>query len=131
MSSDESDRGAHVSSEDNLLRVIVQRRWWNPETKQLSSAIFGFRKFSAFLSSMDNGQSLLTDFTSGSGVVEFNCGVARELGFDARHEPENGNDAHAHVYCELASGKRKKQARKLVHASVIKVEPSFSPDLTE
>lgn len=53
----------------------------------------------------------------------FNCGVARELGFDTRDEPDENfpeNKAHAHVYCVHKHDKRKKQAKKLAEkASLI------------
>lgn len=52
-------------------------------------------------------------------IVEFNCGEARNLGFDTRDERDEiapENLAHAHVYCELGPSRRKKQAKKLALA---------------
>ncbi len=47
-------------------------------------------------------------------MVSFNCGQARDLGFDARHEPERNNPAHAHLYCDGTPAKqRKKNAQRL------------------
>jgi hypothetical protein len=54
-------------------------------------------------------------------LVEFNCGKAREIGFETRDELDPNkpdNKAHAHVYFleyhELGKNGRKKKARRLV-----------------
>ena len=61
------------------------------------------------------------------GMVSFNCGQARALGFNAIHEPEYGNPAHAHLYCDAAARpkERKKNAQKLARLCAIVVPPRF------
>ncbi len=116
-------RGPEVSGQEALLRGIFHPNWWDPDSKCLSSGVFGFPKFSAFVESLTDTYDLLQSFPDGSGTIRFNAGAARELGFDARHEPEEGNDAHANVYCDLSSSQRKKRARKLVEASQLIAAP--------
>lgn len=118
-------RGPQVSADEALFRGIVRPEWWDPEDGHLSSGIFGFPKFSAYIESMTDEDTLLRRFPEGSGLVEFNCGTARKLGFDARQEPEHGDEAHANIYCELSSNKRKKHARKLVEASTVTKKPDI------
>ncbi len=64
---------------------------------------------------------------SNGGMVSFNCGHARALGFDARHEPENDNPAHAHLYCDVAARpkERKKNAQRLARICAIVIQPRF------
>jgi hypothetical protein len=65
---------------------------------------------------------------SGRGVVSFRCGIAREIGFDARDEPDPDapdNPAHAHLYCDHSVSQRKKLARKLVVHCRTEIEPVF------
>ena len=76
---------------------------------------------------MDTTQAAsLSHFEPGSGLVQFNCGVARSFGFDARHEPEDGNNAHSHVYSEHGSSQRKKKAKLLAEQSTVLVEPNIA-----
>ena len=60
----------------------------------------------------------------GNGVVAFNAGEARSLGFSAHHEPEDGNEAHANVYCDHPEKERKRQARKLAALCQVRCLPS-------
>jgi len=128
----ESSRGPEVPSEDNLLRAIVRPEWWNADEDRVSSGILSHRKFSAFIESrmppdhplhaLPNGSG---QFPDGAGVLKFNCGEARKHEFDARHEPEDGDDAHANVYCDLNSNQRKKRIKKLLDATttIVTAEP--------
>ena len=61
-------------------------------------------------------------------MLSFNCGRARALGFDARHEPENDNPAHAHLYCDCTAipKERKKNAQRLARICAVIVQPRFS-----
>lgn len=120
---DEPALGPPVPDDEHLLRGIVRAEWWDPETGHLSSAIFGFPRFSAFIAAIRTEAELLQRFRVGSGIVRFHCGTARSLGFDARHEPEHGDDAHANVYCGLGSAQRKRHARALVESAQITTEP--------
>jgi hypothetical protein len=116
---DESSHGPPVADDEHLLRGILRAEWWDSESGHLSSAIFGFPRFSAFIASMRSEEELLQRFRPGSGIVRFHCGTARLLGFDARHEPEQGDDAHANVYCNLKSSQRKRHARMLVESAQV------------
>ena len=62
------------------------------------------------------------------GIVSFNCGRARSVGFDARHEldpqyPEN--NAHANVSYRGSSGRRKRDAKALAEMCVTVHKPRF------
>ncbi len=49
-------------------------------------------------------------------IVSFACGQARELGFDARREPDEiypENTAHAHVYYDGSTSDLKRSAKRL------------------
>ena len=62
------------------------------------------------------------------GIVPFNCGYARSLGFDARQELDElfpGNKAHAHVYYDGGKSSRKKNARRLASQCRVIVQPDF------
>jgi len=86
-----------------------------------SSAMFHEPKFSADLERLADADELARRWNGGNGIVAFNCGIAREFGFDTRHEPEPFgmdlsaiNDAHCNVYCDIAGDNaRKKKARSL------------------
>ena len=120
----ESSRGPEVPPHEDLLRVILHPYWWDPKDCHVSSAIFGFPKFSAFIASMTTEEALLKRFRSGSGMLKFNCGVARRHGFDAHHEPEQDDNAHANVY---RINKSKKHARELLRetSTIITVKPDI------
>jgi hypothetical protein len=123
---DASSRGPEVPSHEDLLRGIVRPEWWDPHEEHLSSAIFAFPKVSAFIVSMFQGDPL-AKFPVGSGLLKLNTGVARALGFDARHEPEECEQAHANIYCDLNSNQRKKRAKRLIddNATVVTVKPDL------
>jgi hypothetical protein len=62
------------------------------------------------------------------GIVSFNCGEARSLGFDARHEPDPDypeNNAHANVYYDGSDSSRKRTAKKLAERCRTRHRPSF------
>jgi hypothetical protein len=115
-------RGPPVDDAEQLLRVIGVE-WWLAAEGRVSSAAFSWPKFSVDRASMTTPEATLARFSPGSGIAEFNCGGARNLGFDTRAEPENGNDAHAHVYCDHPNNKRKAAARKLAEACIIRRVP--------
>ena len=118
--------GPEVPAGETLLRAITRPEWWDPEERHLSSAAFSRPKFSAsILSKLDDENEMLERFQQGTGLARFNCGEARELGFDARHEPEEDHDDHANVYStDLNGSQRKKLARKLVEAAKIARDPN-------
>lgn len=120
---DEPSRGPEVPPHEDLLRCIFRPEFWDPDGDYVSPAIFGFDKFSAFIASLTSELGVLQRFPEGCGMLKFNSGVARQLGFDARHEPENSVDAHANVY----RTRRKGQARRLMEAETTAV--TVKPDI--
>lgn len=120
-----ADPGPPVPAEDILHRVIVPAAAavWFPNGV-LSSAAFSFPVFSADIARLSTVGQTLARWPAGSAVAAFNCGEARAIGFDARHEPEHGNDAHANVYCDGPGGERKRRARRLAAACSIVAPPA-------
>jgi len=116
--------GPPVPPDDTLHRVIVPAAAavWFPNGV-LSSAAFSFPVFSVDISRLATVEQTLSRWPAGSAVVAFNCGEARALGFDARHEPEHGNDAHANVNCGFPNNERKRRARQLAATCSIVVPP--------
>lgn len=120
--------GPHVPDGDDLYRVITNSNWWKTDTDSPSSAAFSYPVFSADIASKSSPKKTLCRFQPGSGLVRFNCGEARVIGFDPREEPDPRcpeNLAHANVYTEAGSSQRKKKARKLAQACHLIVPPSF------
>jgi hypothetical protein len=93
-------------------------------------AAFAHPFFSVDIASIAGSpQFTLGHLPVGSGLVSFNCGTAKALGFIARHELDSAhrdNAAHANVYCSLPQKQRKKAAQKLAQTCVVLVEPSLS-----
>lgn len=118
-------RGPAVPDTDTLYRVILPKAAavWFPDGV-LSSAAFNYPVFSTDAASLSTAEQTLARWEPGSIVIAFNCGEARALGFDARFEPEQGNDAHANVYCDHPPKERKRRARQLAEkAQIITVPP--------
>lgn len=122
-----ADRGPPVPDDDTLHRVITPTAAavWFPNGV-LSSAAFSFPVFSVDIARLSSAEQTLSRWPAGSGIVAFDCGQARQLGFDARHEPEHGNDAHANVYNDFPANERKRRARQLAAACVVVAAPNPS-----
>ncbi len=125
----ENARGPSVDVAENLYRAITCSEWWKAELRQPSSAAFNYPKFSVDIASRCTVEEALARRRKpGCGLVRFNCGAARELGFDARDELDPDfpdNETHANVYCDFGSKRRKKRARELAsHCDTIRT-PSF------
>lgn len=121
-------RGPQVPDGDHLYRVITTSDWWKAATDTPSSAAFKHPSFSADIASKSSPKKTLDRFDIGSGLVSFNCGDARVIGFDSREEPDPEfpkNLAHANVYNDAGSSERKRRARKLAEACRLVVRPSF------
>jgi len=126
--------GLEVDQVDDLFRCITTPDWWVAEEGRPSSAAFKQPNFSADMASVaKTPEHTLQRFPGGCGLVSFNYGSAKGIGFIARREPDPEhpeNLAHANVYNLVTSGNgRKKMAQKLVEAVVasggILVRPSF------
>lgn len=126
-------RGPQVDAKEDLYRMITTKTWWVADAGRPSSAAFDEPKFSVNVASrttVDETIQQLTDVLSkpNGGLVVFNCGEARELGFDARLELDEQypkNTAHAHVYYEGSGNSRKKNARQLAKQCRVAVAPTF------
>lgn len=117
--------GPPVPDDETLHRVITPTAAavWFPNGV-LSSAAFNYPVFSVDVAGFGTLAETLTRWPAGSGIAAFNCGEARQLGFDARLEPEHGNDAHANVYCGFPNNERKRRARHLAALCAILVPPA-------
>src|SRR5215472_9247357 len=108
--------GQPVADDEDLYRCISPE-WWVGDEKRVSSAAFGFPRFSVDVASIAGSpQATLCRFRPGSGIAAFLCREAWALGCDVRLEIDPAkptNTAHAHVDMPQSSGKRKTAARKL------------------
>ena len=122
---DPAPSGPPVPDDDVLHRVVTPAAAaaWFPGGR-LSSAAFNFPVFSADVARLSPVADTLARWPAGSGVVGFGCGAARPLGFDARHEPEHGNPAHANVFNPCPTNERKRKARQLAALAAVVVAPS-------
>lgn len=123
----EPARGPQVPASETLSRAITSRDWWVAAENRVSSAAFAFPVFSVDIASLANPEQTLSRFKAGCGLVQFNSGAARQLGFDARQEidsqfPENA--AHANVYCDLPRNERKRRAQQLVSLATVLRAPA-------
>jgi hypothetical protein len=133
--SDAGARGPEVAPAENLYRAIHDQRWWIADRAQpLSSAAFSWPVFSvniATLMSLEEAVRHLREVLKSEkgGIVAFNCGDAKGLGFDPRKEADQNypqNKAHANVYSDGNDSKRKTRAKKLAASYChVMLEPSF------
>src|SRR3990172_10453737 len=125
---EDSFRGPQVKAEEDLYRAITPE-WWVVAERRPSSAAFNHGKFSVNVVSLTTPEVTLSQFPQGPGLVSFNCGMARALDFDARHEMDRRhpeNKAHANVYCDCPTKERKRRSRQFVTLCKIIQEPIVS-----
>jgi len=125
----EARRGAEVPASETLSRAITSADWWVAAENRVSSAAFAFPVFSVDIASMATPEETLDRFRLGSGLVQFNAGAGRQLGFDARQELDEDfpdNLAHANVYCALPKSERKRHAQQLVLLTSVVRIPALS-----
>jgi hypothetical protein len=126
-------RGPDVDAAEDLHRGITVKEWWVPAEQRPSSAAFDAPTFSVDVASLttiaQTTHSLhVVMCKPQAGIVAFNCGEAKSLGFSTHLEldqrfPEN--TAHAHVYYDGSGSSRKKNARKLAGKCRTVLVPSF------
>ncbi len=129
----EAEKGPEVAPGEDLYRFVTVRSFWVvPENRPSSSLFDDPPRVSVNVASLISIEKcktqLMNDFASpNGGMVSFNCGQARQLGFDARHEPEKDNPAHAHLYCDEAARatERKKNAQRLARLCTVVIQPQF------
>ncbi len=117
--------GPEVDVIEDLYRCITTPAWWVAEENRPSSAAFKQPDFSTDIVSIARTpEHTLSRFPAGCGLVFFNYGDAKAIGFLARKEvdPQHpDNLAHGNVYNGIQSGsKRKTMAQKLVDKIVRK-----------
>jgi hypothetical protein len=132
--------GPQVDSGESLFRTLDVPDWWDLSVDPPRARSFAFKvnsPFSVNIGSMIGLEGAVRHMNEvlhcpNGGIVAFNCGQARVVGFDARHEldpkyPEN--QAHANVYYHGSSSRRKRDAKALaemcetVHRPRFGVEP--------
>lgn len=126
--------GQEVSPTETLYRFVTAASFWVAAENRPSSSLFDspprVSVNVASLTTMDRCRQQLIEVLHApdGGMVSFNCGSARQLGFDARHEHEAGNRAHAHLYCDeqMSAKQRKRNAQRLARLCVVEIQPQFS-----
>lgn len=130
------DRGPQVEASEELYRAITSPEWWVSSDDALRVSSLAFKVTSPFSVNMASRMTLeeAVDHTrqvlhsNDGGIVQFNCGQARQFNFDAREEldPNHPNNkAHANVYYDGSNSQRKRDAKRLAEICVIVHEPSF------
>ncbi len=133
---DEDSRGAQVDPREGLYRALEVPDWWDLAADPPRARSFAFKvnsPFSANVASMIGLAGAVRHMEevlhcSDGGIVLFNCGQARAVGFDARHEldpqyPEN--KAHANVYYDGPNSRRKRDAKVLAEMCETVHKPRF------
>lgn len=134
--SEAGPHGPQVDAGEDLFRAITVPDWWDFSVDPPRVRSFAFKVDAPFsvnrasLMTLEHAVNHMRDVlhSPDGGIVQFNCGKAREVGFDAREEldpndPENF--AHANVYYE-GSKKRKREAKRLAELSQTVHEPQFA-----
>jgi hypothetical protein len=127
--------GPEVDRKEDLYRAIITSTWWiDGRDQPLSSAAFSWPTFSVNIESLMTFDEAVRHLRAvlkcpKGGLALFNCGRARDLGFDPRKEPDPNhpeNQAHANVYSDGADSKRKTRAKKLAQDWCrVVLKPSF------
>lgn len=134
--SDVNLRGPRVAPHEELYRTIHVSDWWDLSTNppRVRSSAFNFsRPFSVHIASIIGLDSVIRHMieilnSPQGGIVSFQCGEARSLGFDACREPDPNypdNIAHSNVYYDGSNSSRKRAARRLAEQCKIMHKPKF------
>jgi hypothetical protein len=128
--------GPQVDPREDLYRAVTVPDWWAKTADPPRVRSFAFKvdsPFSVNVGSLISWEGVLRHLREvlhcpRGGIVSFNCGAARSLGFDARKEPDPDypdNEAHANVYYYGSRSSRKRAAKKLADRCDTKHRPSF------
>ena len=126
--------GPEVTPGEELYRFVTVGSFWvAAENRPSSSSFDDPPRVSVNVASLTTIENCLAQLrgdlaSPDGGMVSFNCGQARQLGFDARHEPEKDNPAHAHLYCDATS--RQKEPKKVRSGSRAYVESVIQPQFS-
>jgi hypothetical protein len=128
-----AEHGPEVAPGEGLYRFVTVSSFWVAAENRPSSSLFDDPPYVsvnvASLTTIEKCLAQLRDDlgSPSGGMVSFSCGQARQLGFNARHEPEKDNPAHAHLYCDKDRPKqRKKNAQRLARLCRVVIQPRFS-----
>jgi hypothetical protein len=88
---DADGRDPQVNAAEDLYRMITTPDWWVADKRRPSSAAFDVPKFFVNVASRTSIEETTRQLREAlnrpkGGIVAFNCGRARDLGFDARME---------------------------------------------
>lgn len=130
---DADNPGPEVPDKETLYRFVTVSSFWVTIQNRPSSSLFDHPpRVSVNIASMITEKECVRQLEEDlgrpdGGMVSFNCGTARCLGFDARHEPEGSNKAHSHLYCskDHSSKQRKKNAQILARKCAVVIQPKF------
>ncbi len=133
---DTDSQGPQVDPGEGLFRALDVPDWWNLNVDPPCARSFAFKvnsPFSVNISSMIGLEEAVRHMNEvlrcpDGGIVSFNCGQARAIGFDARRELDpqyTENDAHANVYYRGSSSRRKRDAKALAEMCVTLHRPQF------
>lgn len=125
-----SSPGPEVDETEDLYRCITTPAWWVAAEQRPSSAAFKQADFSTDVASLAGSPAYtLKRFPVGCGLVSFNYGDAKAIGFIARLEPDPDypdNQAHANVYNASNPSKRKMMAQKLAQKCNVVRPPTLA-----
>jgi hypothetical protein len=133
---DANGQGSPVDEGEDLLRALDVPDWWDLSLDTPRARSFAFKVNSPFsvnvasIIGLEGAVCHLKEVLhcSDGGIVSFNCGHARVVGFDARHELDPqypDNKAHANVYYRGSSSRRKRDAKALAEMCVTVHRPRF------
>lgn len=112
--------GPLVDDAEDAYRAILYPWQWVEHLDRPSSAAFDEEVFSVDIVSRTTPEQTRNRFHFVLELVVFNCGDARNIGFETRDEldPQHpDNTAHAHIYFlgyrDLSTEQRKAKAREL------------------
>jgi len=134
--SDAESRGPQVHPSEDLYRAITVVQWWDRSVDPPRVSPFAFKVHSPFsvnvasLIGLEGAVRHMEEVLHcpEGGIVSFNCGKARAIGFDTLQEPDPAwpdNTAHANVYFDGPGSSRKRAARRLAEQCQTVHRPSF------
>ncbi len=133
---DVESRGPQVDPSEDLYRALDVPDWWDLSIDPPRARSFAFKVHSPFSTNvasmigLDGAVRHMAEVLHcpEGGIVLFNCGEARSIGFDARHELDPkypDNKAHANVYYDGSSSHRKRAAKALAEKCLTVHRPRF------
>jgi len=134
--SDAGLRGPQVDPSEDLYRAVTVVEWWDRSVDPPRVRSFAFKvdtPFSVNIASiigLEGARRHMREVLRSpwGGIVVFNCGKARSVGFDARQEADPDwpdNTAHANVYFDGSGSSRKRAARRLAEQCQTVHRPRF------